>query len=113
MASGIALAKVRVLLSYLEKEGIIFQKKGVRLVKTFETAEAFEHFLHHYDQRLDADKERISLIMKYGQTTECRAVFFREYFNEPHGEPCKKCDNCRGRFLSPKPVEVEKTVQQN
>lgn len=106
LAAGLPLNKTRVLLSYLEKEGIVKRSKGIKLLKTFDSAESFETFLHHYDERLNADKDRISHIMKYGQTTECRAKFFRDYFSEAEGKPCKRCDNCRGKFLAPKPVEM-------
>lgn len=91
----LAPTKVRVLLSYLENEGIIKRKRGITLLRTFETAEEVESFLTHYIERTKADKERIERIMKYGQTTDCRAQFFREYFGEPIGKPCRRCDNCK------------------
>ncbi len=100
-ASGIPSTKARVLLAYLEKEGIIKKRKGIRLARTFKDAESFEEFLHHYDERHQADVERIERIMKYGQTTECRAQFFRDYFKEDKGKPCKKCDNCRTKVAKP------------
>ncbi len=110
-SSQISSRKVRVLLSYLEKEGIIKRRKGIQLVRVFEDADAFEDFLKHYEERLTADRERIEKIMKYGQTTECRGEFFREYFNEQRGSACKKCDNCRGQFLksTPHPVRTHQS----
>ncbi len=102
--SGICKKKAAVLLNYLEKEKIIQKKKGVRLLHTFETVEQFEKFLHHYDERTTQEKERIETIMRYGQTTECRMMFMRHYFGEEAGEICKKCDNCRGKFLTPNPL---------
>lgn len=98
---GLAKTKVRVLLSYLEREKIIKKGKGIHLLHFFEDSETFEKFLAHYDERTQADKERIEAIMKYGQTTECRSQFFREYFGEPKGIPCEKCDNCAGKSMSP------------
>lgn len=103
--AGICKKKATVLLSYLENEKIIQKKRTIRLLHTFETSEQFDKFLHHYDEKTSQDKERIEMIMKYGQTTECRMAFMRGYFGEETGEPCKKCDNCRGKFLSPKPLE--------
>jgi len=94
-ASGLAKTKASVLLSYLEKAGIVKRRNGIRFTRTFESVEEFESFLAHYDEKFEADKTRIETIMKYGQTTECRAKFLREYFAEPAGKPCKKCDNCR------------------
>jgi ATP-dependent DNA helicase RecQ len=103
-SSGIVKRKVQVLIAYLEKEKIIQNKKGISLKKVFTTGEELDKFLNHYEERLGQDKTRIQDIMKYGQTTECRATYFRDYFGEKHGDICQKCDNCRGKFLNPEPV---------
>ncbi len=100
-AVALPVRKVKVLLSYLEKEGILKRGKKISLLRTFPEAEDFEKFLHHYEERLVSDRERIETIMKYGQTTECRPVFFRSYFNEAPGDGCKRCDNCRTRAATP------------
>ena len=42
--AGICKTKTRVLLAYLEKEGIIKKRKGIRLVKTFKESDQFENF---------------------------------------------------------------------
>ena len=106
LAEAVALPvrKVKVLLSYLEKQGIAKGRKQIRLIKTFSEAEDFEKFLHHYEERLVNDRERIDIIMKYGQTTECRPIFFRAYFNEAPGEVCERCDNCRTQAATRIPV---------
>lgn len=100
LAADLAKTKASVLLSYLEKAGIASRRKGIRLLRTFASTEEFEAFLQHYDDRFEADKARIESIMKYGQTTQCRAQYFREYFGEEHGDSCKHCDNCRGTFVT-------------
>lgn len=101
-ATDVGKTKTTVLLSYLEKAGIVKRGKAIKLARTFKDVEEFEKFLQHYDERHDADKERIDTMMKYGQTTGCRAQFLREYFGEAKEKPCKKCDNCRGTFVAPK-----------
>jgi ATP-dependent DNA helicase RecQ len=98
-ASGLTKKKATVLLAYLEKEGILKRRKGIRLIKTFQTSDDFESFLMHYDARYLSDKEKIESIMRYGQMTECRARFFRDYFGENLGKECGNCDNCRGEFV--------------
>lgn len=110
--SGIVKKKVQVLLAYLEKEKIIQNRKGISLKKIFTQGEELDKFLNHYEERLGQDKKRIQDIMKYGQTTECRAQFFRDYFGEKHGESCKKCDNCKGKFLNPAPAKESWTQEQ-
>ncbi|MFM8316609.1 MAG: RecQ family ATP-dependent DNA helicase [Deltaproteobacteria bacterium] len=105
--SGIVKRKVQVLIAYLEKEKIIQSRKGISLKKIFLEGNDLDRFLTHYEERLGQDRDRIQQIMKYGQTTECRATFFRDYFGEKHGEICRKCDNCRGKFLEPKPASKQ------
>ncbi len=107
-AADIPATKARVLLSYLEKEGVLKPGKGFRLAHTFDDADDFENFLKHYDLRYQADVERIERIMKYGQTTECRAQFFRDYFKEEKGRLCKKCDNCRNKVAKAVPLPLPK-----
>lgn len=98
--TSIPRTKVRVLLAYLQKERMIGRKDGVSLTRRFQTPDARDEFISHYEERTAQDRERIEKIMKYGQSTACRATFFREYFGEPEGEACGKCDNCSGRFLT-------------
>jgi len=113
LVSGIVKRKVQVLIAYLEKEKIINNsRKGIALKKVFINGDDLDRFLNHYEERLSQDKTRIQEIMKYGQTTGCRAQFFRDYFGEKHGEPCKRCDNCRGKFLNPVPTTDEWTQEQ-
>lgn len=100
--SGLAKTKASVLLSYLEKAGIVKRRKGIRFTRTFASVEEFETFLSHYDEKFEADKLRIETIMKYGQMVGCRARFLREYFGESAGKACRKCDNCRGEFVAKK-----------
>jgi len=110
--SGLVKRKVQVLIAYLEKEKIIQNRKGIVLKKIFSDGQELDKFLNHYEERLKLDKTRIQEIMKYGQTTSCRAQFFRDYFGEKHGEVCKRCDNCRGKFLEPAPATDQWTQEQ-
>jgi len=110
--SGLVKRKVQVLIAYLEKEKIIQNRKGIVIKKIFSDGQELDKFLNHYEERLKLDKTRIQEIMKYGQTTSCRAQFFRDYFGEKHGEVCKRCDNCRGKFLEPAPATDQWTQEQ-
>ena len=103
-AAALAKTKASVLLSYLEKAGIVKRRKGIKILRTFNDVEEFEAFLGHYDERFESDKERIETIMRYGQTTACRAQFFREYFGEARAKICKKYDNCRGNAAKKSPT---------
>lgn len=42
-----------------------------------------------------ADRERLHAMIHYAETLMCRVQFLREYFGEPAGERCGRCDNCR------------------
>jgi len=37
----------------------------------------------------------LDMMMKYGQTTECRVRFLTRYFGNELPDDCGRCDNCR------------------
>jgi ATP-dependent DNA helicase RecQ len=43
------------------------------------------------------DARRLDAIAAYAHGTECRVAMLRRYFGEEAGEPCGRCDVCRGR----------------
>lgn len=61
---------------------------------------ARKQFACDFASRYSADRERLRVMMQYADSTICRMQFLREYFGEPPGERCGRCDNCR-RPLQP------------
>jgi ATP-dependent DNA helicase RecQ len=95
-ATGIALRRVRVILALLERAGIVIrERRGFRRQRLFHTQQEFIDYLEEYDRRHRQDEGRLSAMMKYGQTTECRVRFLTRYFSHEVDQDCGRCDNCR------------------
>ena len=71
--------------------------RGVRKLKEFDTPEQLDAFLRAYEQRHLSDSERLSMMMRYAQTADCRMRFLRHYFAEAAELDCGHCDNCTAR----------------
>ncbi len=69
----------------------------------------------HYDaeryRRIEAERQAEQQAMiDYQITSSCRMEFLRRQLDDPHAEPCGRCDNCTGSGYS---AEVdERAVQQ-
>ncbi|MBQ0926174.1 RecQ family ATP-dependent DNA helicase [Saccharopolyspora endophytica] len=69
----------------------------------------------HYDaeryRRIEAERQAEQQAMiDYQATSSCRMEFLRRQLDDPHAEPCGRCDNCTGSGYS---AEVdEQAVQQ-
>jgi ATP-dependent DNA helicase RecQ len=100
-ASGLSRRRVSVLIAGLtELDAVVHEGRKVRLRRRLRGAE-LDEFVRGFDALYAAEQERLRAIMQYGETASCRMQFLREYFGEPAGEACKRCDNCR------KPVQVD------
>ncbi len=93
-ATGLAANKVKVVVAYLEGAGVVKKKRRFIIDKDFDSEKAFDEFLNAYEERHHSDRERLSQIMHYGQTMECRSQFLKRYFEEDVADPCGQCDNC-------------------
>jgi len=92
--TDLALNKVKVVVAYLEGAGLVKKKRRLVIEKEFVGASELDDFLKAYEERHHSDRERLSQIMHYGQTMECRSQFLKRYFEEEAEEPCGQCDNC-------------------
>jgi ATP-dependent DNA helicase RecQ len=87
--------RVKVILALLETTGVIERKPHVSKIRDFNTDEEFAAFLEEYEQRHNADRQRLDAMMLYGQITTCRMGYLLDYFDEPTDSDCGRCDNCR------------------
>jgi ATP-dependent DNA helicase RecQ len=94
--SGIASKRLTVITALLSKIGVL-ERGGdrLRLLRRFHDEEELSSTVEEYDRRTDRDRERLKLMMKYGQTTECRVRFLTRYFDQEIPKDCGHCDNCR------------------
>ena len=97
-AVGVAERKLRVIVAQLSRAGVVERRGGgVRLVQAFASPDELQAFLSAYEARRRDDRERLELIMRYAQATDCRVRFIARYFAEPLERDCGRCDNCRAR----------------
>jgi hypothetical protein len=88
----------RAVLTKLEEAGLVrWEGEQIRLAGSAETLEEDARALAgQFETLRRQDVRRLDSIGEYAQSTECRAVFLRQYFGEPDDEPCTLCDICRG-----------------
>lgn len=94
-ATALPVKKVSVLAALLESSGIVARGPRLTLLRRFADEEAFARYLGEYEGRHRSDRDRLDLMMKYGQITECRARFLTRYFGNELPADCGRCDNCR------------------
>jgi ATP-dependent DNA helicase RecQ len=95
-ASGLPEKRVKAIVAQLSGAGLARRVSKRVVAASRRTAwEVVNGILNAYEQRHKDDRKRLELMMHYAQSTECRNQLFREYFDEPSGEPCGHCDNCR------------------
>ena len=94
--AGVSLKKTQVVLHLLREGGIVRRgRRGVSLEdKAPPAGDALEELLQTYVDRAHTDKDRLSEMMHYAESVDCRVQLIRQYFNESDGEPCGQCDNC-------------------
>ena len=95
--AGVSLKKTQVILHLLREAGMVRRgRRGFVLAATEPpSVEAIDELLKTYADRGDDDKNRLSEMMQYAQSTGCRVQIIREYFDEGIGDPCGRCDNCQ------------------
>ena len=94
-ATGIAEARVKVITALLQAMGIVERARRITLTRRFADQDEFMAYLSEYERRHQSDRDRLEMMMKYGQTTECRPRFLTRYFGSEISEDCGQCDNCR------------------
>ncbi len=93
--------RTQVILHLLREAGMIRRSKDGYTLKHNEapTDEALEKLLKVYEDRAQHDKDRLSEMMHYAETVDCRVQVIRTYFGDAAGEPCGRCDNCEQRAV--------------
>ncbi len=103
-STGVGERRVKVILAELEAARLVERvsrssaavRRNVEVPATKLTA-----VVQAYEQRLAEDRERIDTVMRYAQSTRCRAVLFADYFAVPEPPPCGSCDNCTSGASTP------------
>jgi ATP-dependent DNA helicase RecQ len=100
LAMSLALPerRVRVVLSVLEGMGVAEEVKAARWkgVEPPPTREQIDKAASVFEARRISDRRRLNDLLKYMNSQECRVIMMREYFGEPPGPRCGRCDSCAG-----------------
>ncbi|HYO11700.1 MAG TPA: ATP-dependent DNA helicase RecQ [Thermoanaerobaculia bacterium] len=96
--SGIAQPKVRVVLATMRDLEMVAEEGGpgrYRLVRSGLSAGELEAMAKSYQQRAEADRDRLRRMVLYAQTALCRWNVILDYFGEEvDWERCGHCDSC-------------------
>lgn len=94
--SGVGKRRTEVILHLFREGGLIKSTATGYKLLTAEppSEETVEHLLHLYAERGQHDRDRLSDMMHYAETVDCRVQVIRAYFGDPAGMPCGRCDNC-------------------
>jgi ATP-dependent DNA helicase RecQ len=103
-APGVAGSKVRVALNMLKEAAIVREGRGARyaLRRRDVPGAELEALAKQYEDRSQADRERLDRMVQYAQTALCRWNLVVDYFGEAvEWERCGHCDACE------RPVETD------
>ena len=98
LAAQLGERQTKALLAVLEEAGLVtISDEGIGItVPVSEFEEQARSLAGRFVTLRTQDGRRLDRLSEYAHTTECRAVFLRQYFGEEAGEPCGLCDICRG-----------------
>ena len=94
-ATALPEKKLKVITALLESSGVLRRGRRMTLRRRFADDDAFARYLGEYEGRHRSDRDRLDLMMRYGQTTGCRVRFLTKYFGNELANDCGRCDNCR------------------
>ena len=99
--AGVGRRKTQVILHLLRQAGLIRRgRRGYVLRHSDPPAdELLTRMIAVYTDRAQHDKDRLSEMMHYAETVDCRVQVIRQYFGDETGEACGRCDNCEHRAI--------------
>ena len=97
-ARGVALSKIRVILTALKEAGLVTEKRGKGFaLKRGTSTDRIGDIAGAYLQRANDDREKLERMVMYGQTALCRWATILKYFGDADAiDACGHCDNCAG-----------------
>ena len=94
--SGVGQRKTEVILHLLQEVGLVREGEHGFVIDRADppTDESLAEMLSVYTERARQDRNRLTDMMHYAETSCCRVQIIRRYFSDAEGEPCGRCDNC-------------------
>jgi ATP-dependent DNA helicase RecQ len=90
--------KARVVLSFLKEVGFAREAPGARFAPTTATPPSLDELARatlRYEQKRAQDRARLAAMLRYSQSSLCRARLLVTYFGYTDAPPCGECDNCQ------------------
>lgn len=97
--AGLARRVAQALVAVFEEAGLVSLRTGGRvepLVSGTTIKQNARLLVERLDHLRSRDTRRLNAVEQYAAATRCRAQLLREYFGVATGEPCGRCDICRG-----------------
>jgi ATP-dependent DNA helicase RecQ len=94
--ASIGQRRTSVVLNLLRESNLIRRSRNGYSLAHSEppSSEQLQALLQTYVDRAANDKNRLTEMMHYAETLDCRVQVIRAYFEEPEEDPCHRCDNC-------------------
>ena len=113
-AKSVPQNKIRVVLATMKDLAIVEESETgqFHLLRSGLDAEELEEAARHYEQRAEADRDRLRRVVLYAQTALCRWKAILDYFGETMPEErCGSCDNCQRPIAEPVVTADRQTVR--
>jgi ATP-dependent DNA helicase RecQ len=103
-AAALGLRKTQVLLTHLCDAGLLAEADdGFRLTGAVPSADDVDLLVRAYVVRRSEDRRRLEAVVRYCESTMCRARILASYFGDDAPPSCGRCDRCR-RARSARPL---------
>jgi ATP-dependent DNA helicase RecQ len=93
--------RAKVIVAQLEAAGLVKRTRGRLSIIGDSATTDLDAVLAEYEERTNADRERLEAMMRYAESTECRVKWMRRYFGDGGGDACGRCDNCTRPVAAP------------
>ncbi|MFL5444244.1 MAG: RecQ family ATP-dependent DNA helicase [Myxococcales bacterium] len=103
--TGIAEKRVKVITAQLASAGAAERRRRQIVAIRSLRPKQLDRLLSEYEERHGTDRDRLEQMMHYAQSVKCRVRTLREYFGEPPGKACGRCDNCKHPFEAAQPPQ--------
>jgi ATP-dependent DNA helicase RecQ len=104
-AAALGLRKTQVLLTHLCDAGFLQESgDGFALTGAVPSSENIDTIVHGYVLRRAEDRRRLEAVVRYCESTMCRARILATYFGDESPPSCGRCDRCRRAGKSSRPL---------
>ena len=98
-------SRLEMVLKVLDVDGAVRRVKGGWEA----TGQQWEYDAARYERIAEQRRAEQDAMLQYLDTGKCRMEFLRRQLDDPHAEPCGRCDNCTGETYS---SDVDQEVAQ-